>query len=171
MWIASTAFRRTEANKKTGFYRKICIKACLEIEKTQVVCCSHPQNSYFLLNSINVPLWYVNIKIPWILLYKRFLPIVLRDSAKIMARLRNWYCSFYTVTIFVKTRQFPAFCSTITVLKTNWICFVFFKFLWVRGLHNVGLKGEHHSIHVLTKKFFILINRAKQLTLPVWQKK
>ena len=129
--IAPKAFPRTDQSKKTVFYGKMCIKACLEVEKTQVVCCSHPQNSYFLLNSINVPLWYVNIKIPWILLYKRFLPIVLRDSAKIMARLRNWYCSFYTVTIFVKTRQFPAFCSTITVLKTNWICFVFFKFLWV----------------------------------------
>ena len=27
------------------------IKACLEIEKTQAVCCSHPPNIYFLLNS------------------------------------------------------------------------------------------------------------------------
>ena len=30
----------------------------MEIEKTQVVCCSHPQNSYFLLNSLNIPLCY-----------------------------------------------------------------------------------------------------------------
>ena len=39
--IASTAFRRRYASKKTVFYGKICIKACIEIEKTQVVCCSH----------------------------------------------------------------------------------------------------------------------------------
>ena len=32
------------------FFEKICIKECLEIEITQVVCCGHPQNIYFLLN-------------------------------------------------------------------------------------------------------------------------
>ena len=32
--IASTAFRRSDASKKTGFYGQVCIKACLEIEKT-----------------------------------------------------------------------------------------------------------------------------------------
>ena len=48
-----TAFGRTDASKKTGFYGKICIKACLEIEKTQVVCCSHPKNIYFRLTSTN----------------------------------------------------------------------------------------------------------------------
>ena len=42
--------------QKDCFNEKTCIKACLEIEKSQVVCCSHPKNSYFLLNSINVPL-------------------------------------------------------------------------------------------------------------------
>ena len=31
-------FLRTDASKKTGFYGKICIKARLEIEKTQAVC-------------------------------------------------------------------------------------------------------------------------------------
>ena len=30
--------------------RKRCIKECLEIEITPVVCCGHPQNIYFLLN-------------------------------------------------------------------------------------------------------------------------
>ena len=35
--IPSTAFRRTDAIKKTGFYGKVCIKACLEIEKTGVL--------------------------------------------------------------------------------------------------------------------------------------
>ena len=39
--IVSKAFRQTDASKKTGFYGKISIKACLEVEKTQVVCCSH----------------------------------------------------------------------------------------------------------------------------------
>jgi hypothetical protein len=39
--IASTAFWGTDASKNTGFYGKICIKACLKIEKTQIVCCSH----------------------------------------------------------------------------------------------------------------------------------
>ena len=48
--ISSTAFPRTDASKKTVFCGKICIKACLEIEKTQAVCCSHPQNILFLLN-------------------------------------------------------------------------------------------------------------------------
>ena len=43
--------RWTEASKNTGIYGKTCIKACLEIEKSQVVCCSHPQNIYFMLNS------------------------------------------------------------------------------------------------------------------------
>ena len=40
IYIASTAFQRTDTSKKTGFHGKICIKACLEIEKTQAVCCS-----------------------------------------------------------------------------------------------------------------------------------
>ena len=44
-------FPRTDASKRTGFYGKICVKACLEIEKTQVVCCGHPKNIYFMLNS------------------------------------------------------------------------------------------------------------------------
>ena len=35
--------------QKDCFYGKICLKECLEIEKTQVVCCSHPKNIYFLL--------------------------------------------------------------------------------------------------------------------------
>ena len=33
----SEAFTETDRSKKTGFYVKICIKACQEIEKTQVV--------------------------------------------------------------------------------------------------------------------------------------
>ena len=37
--------------QKDCFNEKTCIKACLEIEKSQVVCCSHPQNIYFMLNS------------------------------------------------------------------------------------------------------------------------
>ena len=48
--VASTAFPGTDASKKTVFYGKVCIKACLEIEKTQAVCCSHPKNILFLLN-------------------------------------------------------------------------------------------------------------------------
>ena len=36
----SDPFWQTEAGKTTGFYVKICIRACLEIEKTQVVCCA-----------------------------------------------------------------------------------------------------------------------------------
>ena len=44
-------FPRIDASKKTIFYGKICIKESLEIEKTQVVCCGHPQNNYFMLNS------------------------------------------------------------------------------------------------------------------------
>ena len=38
------------------FYGKICIKTYLEIEKTQAVKCSHPQNNSFLLNWINLSL-------------------------------------------------------------------------------------------------------------------
>ena len=56
--IASTAFLRTDASKKTRIYGKICIKACLEIEKTQAVCCSQPKNILFLLNWINLSLCY-----------------------------------------------------------------------------------------------------------------
>ena len=41
---ASTAFPQTEANKNAGFYVKTCIKARLEIEKTQEVYCSNPKN-------------------------------------------------------------------------------------------------------------------------------
>ena len=44
-------FPGIDASKKTSFYEKICIKESLEIEKTQVVCCGHPQNNYFMLNS------------------------------------------------------------------------------------------------------------------------
>ena len=39
--IASKAFRQTDASKKTGFYGKICIKACPKVEKTQEAFCSH----------------------------------------------------------------------------------------------------------------------------------
>ena len=39
------AFTKTDACKNG----KICIKACLEIEKTQAVCCSHSQNILFSL--------------------------------------------------------------------------------------------------------------------------
>ena len=42
---------RADASKRTGFYGKIYIKACLEIEKTQAVCCGHLQNICFTLNS------------------------------------------------------------------------------------------------------------------------
>ena len=44
-------FPRIDASKKTIFYGKVCTKESLEIEKTQVVCCGHPQNKYFMLNS------------------------------------------------------------------------------------------------------------------------
>ena len=44
-------YPQTDASKKTVFNGKICIKESLEIEKTQVVCCGHPQNNYFMLNS------------------------------------------------------------------------------------------------------------------------
>ena len=42
--------KQTEA-KRQVFYVKICIKACLETEKTQTVCCGQPKNNYFMLNS------------------------------------------------------------------------------------------------------------------------
>ena len=44
---------QTDTRKQTDFYGKICIKACLEIETTQVVCCSRPKNIYFMLTSTN----------------------------------------------------------------------------------------------------------------------
>ena len=44
-------FLRTDASKQTVFYGKICIRGRLEVEKTQVVCCGHPQNIYFMVNS------------------------------------------------------------------------------------------------------------------------
>ena len=44
--------------KRLVFIKKTCIKARLEIEKSQVVCCRHLHNSYFLLNRINDPLCY-----------------------------------------------------------------------------------------------------------------
>ena len=44
-------FEFPQTNATTVFYGKICIKACLEIEKTHVVCCGHPQNNYFMFNS------------------------------------------------------------------------------------------------------------------------
>ena len=34
-------FSEKKQAKKTGFYGKICIKACLQVERAQVVCCSH----------------------------------------------------------------------------------------------------------------------------------
>ena len=46
-------FSEQTQEKKNVFYGKICIKACLEIEETQVVCCGHLQNNYFMLNSNN----------------------------------------------------------------------------------------------------------------------
>ena len=55
-WIKknSNCFYSISVNRlkqKDCFYGKICIKASLKIEKTQAVCCSHPQNILFLLNS------------------------------------------------------------------------------------------------------------------------
>ena len=44
-------FLQTDASKQTVFYGKICIRGCLEVQKTQVVCCDHPKNNYFMLNS------------------------------------------------------------------------------------------------------------------------
>jgi hypothetical protein len=44
--------KQTQA-KRLVFIKKKCIKACLEIEKTQVLCCSHPQNIYFRLTCTN----------------------------------------------------------------------------------------------------------------------
>ena len=42
---------QTDASKKTVFIEKYASKhACLVIEKTQAVCCSHHKNIYFLLN-------------------------------------------------------------------------------------------------------------------------
>ena len=42
--------KESEANS-LFFSEKICVKECLEVRETQVVCCGHPQNIYFLLNS------------------------------------------------------------------------------------------------------------------------
>ena len=50
--------------QKDCFYGKICIKTYLEIEKTQAVKCSHPQNNSFLLNWINLSLHCVILFVP-----------------------------------------------------------------------------------------------------------
>ena len=42
--------KQSEANT-LFFSEKVFIKECLEVEETQVVCCGHPQNIYFMLNS------------------------------------------------------------------------------------------------------------------------
>ena len=39
--FASREFTETIRSKKSAFSEKVCIKECLEVEKTQVVCCSH----------------------------------------------------------------------------------------------------------------------------------
>ena len=49
--FASREFTETIRSKKPVFSEKICIKECLEVEATQVVCCGHPQNNYLMLNS------------------------------------------------------------------------------------------------------------------------
>ena len=49
--FASRGFTETIRSKKPVFSEKICIKECLEVGETQVVCCGHPQNIYFMLNS------------------------------------------------------------------------------------------------------------------------
>ena len=41
--------KQSEANSL--FFEKICIKECLEVGETQVVCCGHTKNIYFMLNS------------------------------------------------------------------------------------------------------------------------
>ncbi len=52
--IPSMILNFSEQMKKTVFYGKIYIKECLEIEKTQVVCCGHPKNNYFMLDSSKI---------------------------------------------------------------------------------------------------------------------
>ena len=42
--------KQSEANS-LFFSEKVCIKEYLWIEETQVVCCGHPRNIYFMLNS------------------------------------------------------------------------------------------------------------------------
>ena len=49
--FASRGFTETIRSKWPVFSEKICIKECLEVEETQVVCCGHPKNIYFMLNS------------------------------------------------------------------------------------------------------------------------
>ena len=44
-------FSEQKYAKRLVFMEKICIKACPEIEITQVVCCGHPKNIHFMLNS------------------------------------------------------------------------------------------------------------------------
>ena len=60
--IAFTEFRQTDPSKNTVFYGKICINhqniCSVEIERTQVVWCSHPWNIYFLLKYKFQPLCY-----------------------------------------------------------------------------------------------------------------
>ena len=46
VWHNYTNWRK----QKDIFFGKICIKASLEIEKTQEVCCSHSQNIFFYWN-------------------------------------------------------------------------------------------------------------------------
>ena len=52
--FASRGFTEIIRSNESIFSEKICIKECLEIEITQVVCCGHPQNIYFMLNSSNI---------------------------------------------------------------------------------------------------------------------
>ena len=55
MILTLNCFYSISANRRKQkdwfFYGIICIKACIEIEKTQVVCCGHSKNIYFMLNS------------------------------------------------------------------------------------------------------------------------
>ena len=41
----------TSFSNRLVFYGKICTTGGIEVEKTQVVCCGHPQNIYCMLNS------------------------------------------------------------------------------------------------------------------------
>ena len=49
--FASRGFTEIIRSNESIFSEKICIKECLEVEKTQVVYCGHPQNNHFMLNS------------------------------------------------------------------------------------------------------------------------
>ena len=59
------------------FLKKICIKECLEVEETQVLCCGHPQNIYFMLNStttFHCVIWFdLKVKYRTILIFKDIL--------------------------------------------------------------------------------------------------